>query len=62
MMKLNETQKRILMYDAVLFVNMMLMKYLWNNSLSKHITVLKPINSISEAALLAFALSVIKMC
>jgi hypothetical protein len=61
-MKLNETQKRILMYVAVLFVNMMLMKYLWNNSLSKHITVLKPINNIREAILLAFALSVIKMC
>jgi len=61
-MKLNEIQKRILMFAIALLANMFLLKYLWNNSLSKHITVLKPINTIGDAILLAFALSVVRLC
>lgn len=65
-MKVSEVQKkmveRLAMFLIILLINMVVLKFLWNNVLSKHITILKPIEGIKDAIMLSIALSLIKLC
>lgn len=52
----------LVMFLILLAISTFLLRFLWNNSLAKHITVLKPINGFMDALVLSVALSVVKCC
>ena len=45
-----------------LLLTLFIIKFLWNRSLVKHITILKPIDGFKDAFILSIALSLIKSC
>lgn len=55
-----EMVRELLMYILALLITTFLIRLLWNRSLVKHITILKPINTLSEAFVLSIALSVVR--
>jgi hypothetical protein len=50
----------ILVFVLVILVSTFVLRFTWNNSLAKHITVLKPINTFLDAFLLSISLTVIR--
>ena len=52
--------KNILLFFIIVILMSVLIKYLWNNALVPHITVLKPVTSLLDALLLSFALNLIR--
>jgi hypothetical protein len=50
----------ILLFVLVILVSTFVLRFTWNNSLVKHITVLKPINTFLDAFLLSVSLAVIR--
>jgi hypothetical protein len=52
----------ILIYTLVILISTFLLRYLWNRSLVKHISVLKPINSMLDALLLSISLVILRGC
>ena len=50
----------ILVFVLVILVSTFVLRFTWNNSLAKHITVLKPINTFLDAFLLSISLAVIR--
>ncbi len=52
--------RELLMYVLALLITTFLIRLLWNRSLVKYITILKPINTLSEAFVLSIALSVVR--
>lgn len=60
----SRTQKEFL-YNAIIFaiyiiIMTILLRFLWNTSLVKHITILKPVDSLWHTFVLAFALAAFK--
>ncbi len=49
--------RELLMYVLALLITTFLIRLLWNRSLVKYITILKPINTLSEAFVLSIALA-----
>ena len=52
----------ILLYTLIILISTFLLRILWNRSLVKHISVLKPIGTLADAFLLSMSLSVLKCC
>jgi hypothetical protein len=52
--------KELLLYTLALLITTFLIRILWNRSLVKHISILKPINTLSDAFILSIALSVVR--
>ena len=50
----------ILLFVLVILVSTFVLRFTWNNSLVKHITMLKPINTFFDAFLLSISLAVIR--
>ena len=50
----------ILIFVLIILISTFVLRFTWNNSLSKHITVLKPINTFLDALLLSISLAVIR--
>jgi hypothetical protein len=50
----------ILLFVLVILVSTFVLRFTWNNSLAKHITVLKPINTFLDAFLLSISIAVIR--
>ena len=50
----------ILLFVLIILISTFILRYTWNNSLVKHITVLKKINTFLDALLLSISLSVIR--
>ena len=50
----------ILLFVLVILVSTFVLRFTWNNSLVKHVTVLKPINTFLDAFLLSISLAVIR--
>jgi len=50
----------ILLFVLVILVSTFVLRFTWNNSLVKHITVLKPIDTFLDAFLLSVSLAVIR--
>jgi len=50
----------ILLFVLVILVSTFVLRFTWNNSLVKHITVLKPIDTFLDAFLLSISLAVIR--
>jgi len=51
-----------IIYALVLLISTLLLRFLWNESLVKHITVLKPVKSLLDAFLLSVALMILRGC
>ena len=43
----------------VLLIQMLLVKYFWNNALVPHISVLKPIKGVTDALMLSLGISLV---
>ena len=54
--------ENLVMFAILLLISTLLLRFLWNESLVKHITVLKPVNGLLDALVLSLALSVLKCC
>ena len=63
MKKDNKELLTVIVYWAlVLLLSSVVMKFLWNESLVKHISVLRPLKNYRDALLLTFALGAVKCC
>ena len=60
--KTEDRVKLVILYTVIILISTFLLRFLWNESLVKHITVLKPINSLLAAFLLSVALMVLRGC
>lgn len=49
-------------YLLIILLSTFLLKYFWNKSLVKHISVLKPISSMSDALALSVGLMILRGC
>lgn len=52
----------ILLYTLVILISTFLLRILWNRSLVKHISVLKPIDTMLDAFLLSVSLMILRGC
>lgn len=50
----------ILLFVLIILVSTFVLRFTWNNSLVKHITVLKPLNTFLDAFLLSISLAVMR--
>ena len=50
----------VLLFVLMILISTFVLRFTWNNSLSKHITVLKPLNTFLDALLLSISLAVIR--
>ena len=50
----------ILMMVLTILVSTFVLRFTWNNSLSKHISVLKPLNTFLDALLLSISIQVVR--
>ena len=46
----------ILTFVLTILVSTFILRYTWNNSLSKHISILKPLNTLLDALLLSISI------
>tara|TARA_B100000768_G_C11042488_1_gene274864 strand:- start:378 stop:587 length:210 start_codon:yes stop_codon:yes gene_type:complete len=60
--KTEDRMTLIVSYTIIIVLSTVLLRYLWNESLVKHITVLKPIKTMLDALLLSIGLMVIRGC
>lgn len=56
----NQLTSNLLTFLIVTIINMLLLRWLWNNALVKHVTVLKPLTTILDAFLLSLAITLLK--
>jgi hypothetical protein len=47
----------LIIFALVLFINVFIVRFLWNTVLVKHISVLKPVQTLLDTLLLAIALT-----
>ena len=52
--------REFLLYVLALLITTFLIRLLWNRSLVKHISTLKPVNTLTDACVLSIALSVVR--
>ena len=50
----------ILTFVLTILVSTFVLRFTWNNSLSKHISVLKPLNTFLDALLLSISIQVVR--
>lgn len=58
--KMNEAVTEILVFILSILISTFVLRFAWNKSLVKHITVLKPINTFLDAFILSLAVSVVR--
>jgi len=58
----SEMVSETLLFVLSILITTFVLRYLWNKSLVKHISVLKPINTMLDAFILSLSLSIIKSC
>lgn len=56
----SDALKEFLIFVLVLLISTFLLRLVWNRSLVKHISVLKPIDSLLDAFVLSLALQVVR--
>ena len=52
--------REFLIFVLSILISTFLLRLVWNRSLVKHITVLKPINTLIDAFILALSLSIVR--
>jgi hypothetical protein len=55
-----EAVMEVLMFVLSVLITTFILRFTWNNSLSKHITIFKPIKSFLDALLLSISISVFR--
>ena len=58
--KLNQVFTEILVFILSILISTFVLRFAWNQSLVKHITVLKPIGTFTDAFILSLALTIIR--
>lgn len=56
----SEVLSEILTFMLVVLISTFLLRVVWNRSLVKHISVLKPINNLLDAFILALSLQIVR--
>lgn len=56
----NQLTSNLLTFLIVTIINMLLLRWLWNNALVKHVTILKPLTTILDTFLLSLAITLLK--
>ena len=56
----NQLTSNLLTFLIVTIINMLLLRWLWNNALVTHVTILKPLTTILDAFLLSLAITLLK--
>ena len=56
----SEILTEILTFMLVVLISTFLLRVVWNRSLVKHITVLKPINNLLDAFILSLSLQIVR--
>ena len=56
----SEILTEILTFMLVVLISTFLLRVVWNRSLVKHISVLKPINNLTDAFILSLALQIVR--
>lgn len=56
----NQLTSNLLTFLIVTIINMLVLRWLWNNALVKHVTILKPLTTLLDALLLSLALTLLK--
>jgi hypothetical protein len=52
----------LLIFALMVLISTFLLRFLWNQALVKHVTVFKPVTSLTDAFLLSLGLGVLKCC
>jgi hypothetical protein len=55
----DDVVKQLLVFVLSILISTFILRLVWNSSLVKHITVLKPINSMLDAFILSISIRVI---
>ena len=58
--KLNQVFTEILVFILSILISTFVLRFAWNKSLVKHITVLKPISTFTDAFILSLAITVVR--
>lgn len=58
--KLNQVFTEILVFILSILISTFVLRFAWNQSLVKHITVLKPISTFTDAFILSLAMTVVR--
>lgn len=58
----SEMVQELLMSILVILISTFLLRLLWNQSLAKHITVFKEIETLGDAFLLSLSLCILRGC
>lgn len=58
--KLNQVFTEILVFILSILISTFVIRFAWNQSLVKHITVLKPISTFTDAFILSLAMAVVR--
>ena len=58
--KLNQVFTEILVFILSILISTFVLRFAWNQSLVKHITVLKPISTFTYAFILSLAMAVVR--
>jgi hypothetical protein len=56
----SEVLSEILTFMLVVLISTFLLRVVWNRSLVKHISVLKPINNLLDAFILSLSLQIVR--
>jgi len=56
----SEILTEVLTFLLVVLISTFLLRVVWNRSLVKHITVLKPINNLMDAFILSLSLQIVR--
>ena len=57
-----EAVNALLIFALMVLISTFLLRFLWNQTLVKHVSVFKPVGSLTDAFLLSLGLSVLKCC
>ena len=58
--KINDVLTEILLFVLVILISTFVLRYAWNESLVKHISVLKPISTMLDAFLLSLSIAIVR--
>lgn len=58
--KMNDILTEILLFVLVILISTFVLRYAWNKSLVKHISVLKPISTMLDAFLLSLSIAIVR--
>lgn len=56
-----EALYNILVFTAFVIILTFIMRYLWNSTLVKHITILKPVDSLLQTFLLSLGIALFRL-